>query len=32
MRRIDNAVEYAKACADPMPEDALRHVYYEGGR
>lgn len=30
-RRIDLAVEAAKAAPDPKPEDALRHVYYEGG-
>jgi len=30
-RRIDLAVESAKAAPDPKPEDALRHVYYEGG-
>ena len=30
--RIDKAVEYAKSCPDPKPEDALRDVYYEGVR
>ncbi|HHW47337.1 MAG TPA: thiamine pyrophosphate-dependent dehydrogenase E1 component subunit alpha [Clostridiaceae bacterium] len=29
--RIERAVELAKASPDPKPEDALRHVYYEGG-
>jgi acetoin:2,6-dichlorophenolindophenol oxidoreductase subunit alpha len=32
LQRIDEAVEYARACPDPAPEDALRHVFYEGGR
>jgi len=30
--RIEKAVEYAKACPDPRPEDALKDVYYEGGK
>lgn len=25
---IDEAVEYAMACPDPKPEDALKHVFY----
>lgn len=29
--RIEKAVEYAKASPGPKPEDALRHVFYEGG-
>ena len=29
--RIDKAVEYAKASPSPKPEDALKHVFYEGG-
>lgn len=29
--RIESAVEYAKSCPDPKPEDGLRHVFYEGG-
>jgi acetoin:2,6-dichlorophenolindophenol oxidoreductase subunit alpha len=32
LQRIDAAVEYAKACPDPKPEDALRDLYYERGR
>lgn len=32
VENIEKAVEYAKACPDPKPEDALRHVYYEGGK
>lgn len=31
VERIDKAIEYAKASPGPKPEDALRHVYYEGG-
>lgn len=27
--RIEKAVEYAKSCPDPRPEDALEHVYFE---
>ncbi len=29
---IEEAVEYAKSSPDPLPEDALRDVYYEGVR
>lgn len=29
---IEKAIEIAKASPSPKPEDALRHVYYEGGR
>lgn len=29
--RIEKAVEYAKSCPDPKPEDALKDVYYGGG-
>lgn len=32
LARIDSAVEYAKACPSPKPEDGLRHVFYEGGK
>jgi pyruvate dehydrogenase E1 component alpha subunit len=30
--RIEKAVEYAKGCPDPLPEDALKNVYWEGGK
>lgn len=30
LSRIDRAVEYAKSCPDPMPENALKDVYYGG--
>ncbi|NJD03747.1 MAG: thiamine pyrophosphate-dependent dehydrogenase E1 component subunit alpha [Ruminiclostridium sp.] len=30
--RIEKAVEYARSCPDPKPEDALKDVYYEGVR
>ena len=29
---IDAEVEYAQNSPDPKPEDALRDVYWEGGR
>ena len=28
---IEAAVEYAKNSPDPKPEDALKHIFYEGG-
>jgi pyruvate dehydrogenase E1 component alpha subunit len=28
--RIEKAVEYAKSCPDPLPQDALRDLYWEG--
>jgi len=31
LAEIDEAVTYAQACDDPVPEDALTDVYYEGG-
>lgn len=30
-QQIEEAIAYAKASPDPEPEDALKHVYYEGG-
>jgi pyruvate dehydrogenase E1 component alpha subunit len=29
--RVDKAVELAEASPDPLPEDALKNVYWEGG-
>ena len=31
-REVAAAAERAESAADPLPESALRHVYYEGGR
>ena len=31
-KQVDDSVEFAKNSPDPMPEDALRNVYWEGGR
>ncbi|GHV85147.1 acetoin:2,6-dichlorophenolindophenol oxidoreductase subunit alpha [Spirochaetia bacterium] len=30
--RIEKAIEYAKGCPDPLPQDALKNVYWEGGK
>lgn len=32
LQRIEQAVEYAQASPAPQPADALRDVYYEGGK
>jgi TPP-dependent pyruvate/acetoin dehydrogenase alpha subunit len=29
--RVDKSVELAEASPDPLPEDALKNVYWEGG-